>query len=197
MTGPAITIVIPYHQARVRNGMFARAVRSARRQSLPAERILAKLDLDGLGSAVTRNAALEQVETEWVAFLDSDDTLYPDHLAECWRYADQADLVYPWFDHPGRPDPFPGRFNARFAEPLLRLQNYIPITVLARTELVREVGGFQSAMREPNGSFNDEYGLWLRMLDAGARFAHAPARTWRWNIHGGNTLGNPCRGDAV
>jgi glycosyltransferase involved in cell wall biosynthesis len=168
------------------------------RQSQRPARVIAKLDVDGAGSAATRNAAIEMVKTEWTAFLDSDDELKPLHLGLLLEAAQihRADMIYPWFEHPGRDDPFPGRFRARFAGPLLLHSNYIPVTVLVRTELLRQTGGFQPMLREPNGSWNDEWGLWCRLYELGAKIEHLPERTWTWHIHGGNTLGNPARGDA-
>lgn len=195
---PKVTLVIPYHSARARSGMLDRALRSALTQCIRFHRVIAKLDTNRAGSAATRNAAIEQVDTEWTAFLDSDDVLKPLHLGLLLDGAatHRADMVYPWFYHPGREDPFPGRFRARFAGPLLLERNYIPVTVLVRTELLREAGGFQPQVVEPNGSLNDEWGLWCRLHALGAKIEHVPERTWTWNIHGGNTLGNPGRGDA-
>lgn len=193
-----VTLVIPYHPARARSGLLDRALRSALAQHIRFRRIIAKLDTNGLGSAATRNAGIELVDTEWTAFLDSDDELKPLHLGLLLDGAaiHRADMVYPWFEHPGRDDPFPGRYRARFAGSLLLQRNYIPVTVLVRTELLRAAGGFQPAMTEQNGSLNDEWGLWCRLHELGAKIEHVPERTWIWHIHGGNTLGNPRRGDA-
>lgn len=191
-----VSAVIPAHPARVGNGMLTRAVQSVLDQTRPVAQISIAVDQTQSGSAITRNSALYNTHTEWVAFLDSDDIWYPGHLETLLAHSDEADLVYPWFDHPGWDDPYPGRFGAVFAGPLLRRQNYIPTTVLARAELVKQVGGFLSRPRPGDIGPCDEYGLWLRMLDAGGRFVHVPERTWVWHAHGGNTSGSPRLGDA-
>jgi len=46
--------------------------------------------------------------------------------------------------------------------------------VMARTDLLREVGGYR------DGPFPEDYDLWLRCLRAGARFHKLPRRLVRW-----------------
>jgi glycosyltransferase involved in cell wall biosynthesis len=148
------------------------------------------------GAATTRNAGLLQVTTEWVAFLDDDDTMEPGHLSALFECAQEtgADLVYPWFHLPNGADPFPDRFGVPFDAAELTRRNFIPVTVLARTELIKAVGGFQplNTSTESGASPCEDWGCWQAMLAAGARFVHLPERTWTWNWWSGNTSG---RGD--
>jgi hypothetical protein len=192
-----IDVVIPAHPARVASGMLARAVASVQAQTVPA-RAVVQLDAIRAGSAATRTAGLAGVVTPWVAFLDSDDVLDPEHLEKLVAHADAtgADLVYPWFRVDSAPDPWPHRFGMEFDPQALRWGNYIPVTVLARTEAVRAAGGFIADLKHAPPAQCDEWGLWLRMLDRGARFAHLPERTWTWVAHSGNTSGSPRLGDA-
>jgi Glycosyl transferase family 2 len=137
------------------------------------------------------------VRTEWTAFLDDDDTMNPVHIGALMKHAEAtgADVVYPWFDVPGGFDPFPQYEGQPFNEKALReVQNYIPVTVLVRTGLARGVGGFtpRNTSTAAGASPCEEWGLWLKLLDIGANFAHLDQRTWRWNWHEGNTSG---RGD--
>jgi hypothetical protein len=131
------------------------------------------------------------VETEFVAFLDDDDELFPRHLellaAEQARTG--ADVVYPWFEVVGGTDPFPEMYGKPFDLDRLRTGQYIPITVLARTEAVRAAGGFREQMNEL-GWTQEDWVLWLTMADQGRSFVHLPRRTWSWHHHGGNTSGN-------
>ena len=124
------------------------------------------------------------VTTDWVAFLDSDDELKPNHLRACARHATLtgADVMYPWFDGY---DPM-GMFGVPFDPELLRRRNYIPVTVLARTAMVKAVGGFADHPDE-HGDPCEDWGLWLKLLDLGAKFSHLPQRTWIW--HPGGTRG--------
>ena len=155
------------------------------------DRVIIWHDTKREGAAVSRNRALEKVDSEWVAFLDDDDELKPNHLRACARNAalTGADLVYPWFDCDGE-DKI-GMFGVPFDSVLLRKRNYIPVTVLVRTELVRKVGGFQEHP-DDNGDPCEDWGLWLALLDAGAVFSHLPQRTWIWH-NGAGTRGRGTR----
>jgi glycosyltransferase involved in cell wall biosynthesis len=173
--------------------MLERAVQSAQAQMLKPARILVHVDKDGAGAAANRNAALDAVETEWVAWLDDDDALYPQHLKQCARAArlNNADVVYPGYDAIGGDDPV-NCFGIPFDGQLLERRNFIPVTVLARTEAVRTAGGFQPHPDE-HGDPCEDWGLWLAMHRLGANFYHLPQRTWRWNLAGGSTRGRPDR----
>ncbi len=176
-----ITVVIPTHPGRERE--LDRAVASVQAQTMPAT-ILLELDRDREGAAATRNRGLAKVDTKWVAFLDDDDEMKPSHLRACLLHAglSGADVVYPWFDGPDRM----GCFGMPFDPEALRRRNYIPVTVLARTELVQAVGGFEDHPDEL-GDPCEDWGLWLKLLDAGATFSHLPLRTWIF--HPGGTRG--------
>jgi glycosyltransferase involved in cell wall biosynthesis len=189
-----ITVVITTIPPRTGpGGLFERAVRSVQEQTFRPAQVLAQLDADREGAAATRNRALKQVSTEWVAWLDDDDQMYPQHLKLCARAArlSGADVVYPGYDVEGGDDPV-NCFGLPFDASLLERRNYIPVTVLARTETVRAAGGFQ-AHPDEHGDPCEDWGLWLAMLRNGATFYHLPHRTWRWNLAGGSTRGRPDR----
>lgn len=187
-----ITVVVPALPPR--EALRSRAYRSIQRQLLAPEAVIVKLDHDHEGAAVTRQRGLDEVKTEFVAFLDDDDELLPIHLATLAAYQAEttADVVYPWFYVEGGTDPFPDRALQPFSAALLRERQYVPITVLARTEVLRAAGGFR-AVPDELGAQNEDWDLWKRVLDAGGTFAHLPVRTWRWYHHPGNTSGNPER----
>ena len=177
-----ITVVIPTIDGR--GEQLDRALDSVEAQSLKADDVRVRLDDLRAGAAATRNAMLDLVDTEWVAFLDDDDEFKPNHLRACFRHAGLtgADVVYPGYEAVGK-DPL-GCFGMRFDGDLLRGRNYIPVTTLCRTELVKAVGGFQPHPDE-NGDPCEDWGLWLALLDAGAKFSHLAQRTWVWNVSGG------------
>lgn len=172
-----ITVVIPTIAGR--ETLLERALASVEAQSIPCQ-VVVELDSNRPGPAATRNRALAKVDTEWVAFLDDDDEFLPNHLRACLRHAvlAGADVVYPYFDIDGVDHI--GCFGLPFDPTLLRRRNFIPVTVLVRTELVRSVGGFVDHPDE-YGQPCEDWGLWLRLLDAGACFSHLPQRTWLWH----------------
>lgn len=189
-----ITVAIATHPPRSGpGGPLERAVASVSTQSLvPAGGVAIALDERQEGAAATRNRALDLVKTEWVAFLDSDDELYPDHLKLLARYAtvQGVDVAYPGYDCTG--EDLVNCFGIPFSAELLRKRNYIPVTVLARTALVRAAGGFQEHPDE-NGDPCEDWGLWLAMVDQGAKFGHLPVKTWLWHNDGDSTRGRADR----
>jgi glycosyltransferase involved in cell wall biosynthesis len=196
VTAPVVTVVVPYHPARVKNGMLARAVASINGQTLPHELITVE-DTRREGAAATRQRGLDQVTTEWTAFLDSDDELDPTHLQQILACAEQtgADYVYPWFRVVGGSDPFPMFYGQPWddAHP-----HQTTITILVRTGLAQQVGFRQppagSTIHGQRGG--EDWHFTLGCLNAGARIVHHPARTWTWHHHGANSSGQPGRGDA-
>lgn len=182
----SVAVAIPCHEPRVRGGLLDEAVASVNAQTRLPDQLVVGYDADGEGCGPTRNRALAGVTTEWVAFFDSDDVMYPPHLEKLLRKAERtgADLVYPWYDKPGVFDPHAGREGKTFEERILRMGNFIPVPVLVRTETIRAVGGFR-------GVGGGEWDVWRAMLDRGATFVHLPVRTWLWRCHSGQTQGLP------
>ncbi|MCI3246293.1 glycosyltransferase family 2 protein [Streptomyces spinosisporus] len=204
MQTPEITVCIPAHPARVVNGMLDRAVASVKQQLLPAADISIAIDEDGDGAAITRQRALDAAKTEWVAFLDSDDWFYPEHLKVLAKGAQifRADYTYSYYmvHFPdGRPwpanDPL-GHFGKQF-DP--QRPHQTTITTLCRTELAQQIG-----FREPphgaliNGEhYGEDFQYTVECAQAGAKIVHIPRRTWAWRHHQGNSSGQPGRGDAA
>ena len=173
-----ISVVIPTIPGREES--LQRAVDSVGAQTYRPVALRIVRDTDRQGAAHTRNEALSLVDTEWVAFLDDDDEFKPHHLKACARHAalTGADVVYPWFDG----DDEIGMFGIPFSASLLRRRNFIPVTVLARTQLLVEAGGFTPHPDE-NGDPCEDWGLWVKLLDS-ATFSHLPMRTWIRNPGG-------------
>lgn len=162
--------------------LLRRAVGSVHQQTVPPQQICIATDVHRKGAAATRNAAVAEAVTEWVAFLDDDDEFEPWHLEQCLAHAKDtgADLVYPWFTVVDGVDPL-GWENRQFDPVALRQANYIPVTVLVRRELVLAAGGFHNRTDGIGGATWEDWWLWLALLDLGATFSHLPMRTWRWH----------------
>lgn len=192
-----ITVVTPSIPGR--GNMLTRAVQSVRDQTvLSTGGMEIELDLNRTGAAATRNRALANVTTPWVAFLDDDDEFMADHLRVLWDFAQMWDLdvVYPGCEvmtpdgllpHDQHADEW-GRFGKPFSHEILAQRSCIPVTCLARTELAQA-----ARFGAPQGSIYDDWGFYLRMVSRGARIEHIPVRTWIWHHHGANTSGQPDR----
>lgn len=194
----SITVVIPTHPARITNGMTKRAVGSALLQSYPASAIIVENDKTKMGAPFTRNAGLQKVTTEWVAFLDSDDQFKKNHLEVLINgaYEHGADYVFSWFDPIGfgGGDPL-GHFGKQWD---YEHPTQTTITTLVKTEIAQLVG-----FRTPpegatiNGErYGEDFQFTMECAEEGAKFLHIPQRTWLWNYHGMNTSGKPTNGDA-
>ena len=194
-----ITVAIP--TIPTRKGKLRKAIASVMSQSYPVAAVSIAVDRSGEGSAVTRNRALEAVQTDWVVFLDDDDQLLPNALATFIRAQgdSQADVVYGLpriVDAQGnvRPRFFEAGGPEVFDPHLLMQKSYIPVVSLVRTDLALDCGGFEFSA-DGNGSY-DDWGFYKNLLCYGAEFHHVRQETFIWNIDGGNTSGKPNRGDA-
>lgn len=174
----------------VRSGLLQRAVGSVLGQTYPIRQISISVDHERLGAAGNRQRALDGIadDTDWVAFLDDDDTFMPQHVEKLVNFAREtgADYVFPWFEVVQGIDPFPQHFGKKYD---VTVPTHTTITVLVRTELAKSIG-FQ---RPPNGDgaggSGEDWDFTLRCIEAGARIEHLPERTWYWYHNSGNTSG--------
>lgn len=192
---PGVSVVIPTHAGRER--YLELAVASAWGQLVGPAAVHVVEDESHAGAAATRDRGLRLVETEWTAFLDSDDVLYREHLRVLLAGAriHRADYVFSYFDvidELGRRravDPL-GLFGRVF-DPSAPHQT--TITVLVRTELAQAVG-FRAPT--PGGMVDgqvagEDWEFTLGCVAAGARVVHVPRRTWGWRHHGPGAPGRP------
>jgi len=188
--GSGITVVIP--TIPIRPACLMQAQFSAWQNTLKPDGFSIALDVDKRGAAPTRNRALASVhprESPWVAFLDDDDEMYPNHLQDLYNHAMEtgADFVYSWFDMEGGKDPFPETHFTDEFDPANPIET--TITTLVRTELAQAVGFYAIDERQFNSG--EDYNFVLGCIKAGASIKHLAKRTWRYNIHGKNTSGLP------
>lgn len=189
---PGISACIAAHPARFRNGMLARALASVAAQTLAPAAVHVVNDIDRHGAGWTRRTLLDHVDTQWVAWLDSDDEWMPEHLEKLHRVAVDTDSVYvfSWF-HGG--DPL-GHFGLPF-NPCT--PHHTTMNVLVRTDIAKEVGFPDSA---PGRFSNEDWahitGVAKLCCERGLKMTHLAERTWTYHQQGQNSCGQPGQGDA-
>lgn len=204
--GSDVTVVIPTIPGREK--FLRRAIDSVNAQLIGPGDVVIAYDKDRRGAHVTRNGALKLVKTSWVAWLDDDDELLPNHIKVLVRGANKsdADMVFTYAEFRGGEDPLavvrangsvipqpinvPWDSESRYS--LRHFGNFIPVTYMVKTAAVRDVGGFPApyTFDARNSRDCEDYGLLLRLLDAGYAFHHVcGVRTWVYNFHDSNTGG--------
>jgi glycosyltransferase involved in cell wall biosynthesis len=128
-------------------------------------------------AAGARNTAIQQARGEFLAFLDSDDSWLPDHLASQMKLVDadpSLDLVYSnalLIGNPDRKREFmercPSSGQATFAA-LIVEQCQIPIsTVVVRKQALVKAGLFDEKLPRC-----DDYDMWVRAAFHGAKVGY-------------------------
>ena len=206
MTFP-VSLVIPTIESR--EELRKRALRSADSQLLEFRDIFIQHAGPSDDAAATRQHGLDRVDTEWVSFLDDDDELEPDHLQSLLETQSDtgADVVYAWFTCYENDQPVPddsrqlwlagksafGRpWSETHVQELLAGRWCFHLTALFRTDLIREIGGFQAPNRGRQHMYlSEDLDLEQRLVRYGAKVVHCPKRTWRWHFWSGRTKGQP------
>lgn len=178
--------------------MFRRALRSVMAQRDAAFDVIVADDGSGAGAAAadalgspsihafvtgacgqvpSRNAAIPKAAGRWIAWLDDDDW-WPetDHLARLAKALPGVGLAYGsgWVvrEHPdGRSEP-PVEFDAAYDAAMIRLDNKLLVSSLA----------YDRELHAAHGLFDEtlhyywDWDWYLRLTEAGVRFAEAPGR---------------------
>ena len=156
-----------------RADLLERAVASVALQTLRPEAHLVGVDHRRRGGAAMKNLLAYAADTEWLAILDDDDHLYPDHLLKLLAASGDADVVYSWCDSTG--DAFPNYNQSWEGVDALRGSSRVSHNAIVRTSLFKEVGGFPLER-------GYDWRFWIKAADAGARFACVPERTWFYDL---------------
>lgn len=194
---PRVSVLIPCHNAEI---WIGDAVRSAIKQSFEDKEVvvfddgstdesLAIIQSFGdrirwesgpnLGGNAARNRLLELAKGEWLQYLDADDFLLPDKIANQARFLEkrpETDVVYGPVVMEHHAGGAVSQEVLEIPEPhdewILLARWYLPQTgaPLWRRQALLDVGGWK-----PDQPACQEHELYLRMLMAGKKFAYCPS----------------------
>lgn len=145
---------------------------------------------ENYGIAGNTNQAFEIATGDYIGLLDHDDFLEPDALFEIVTKLNEYPYVCLYTDE-DKFDTTKGTFEEPNFKPdfnidALRSHNYITHFFVAKTDLIRSVGGEHS---EYDGS--QDYDLILRCVEKADRVCHIDKPLYHWRIYSGSTAGNP------
>ena len=145
---------------------------------------------NNLGIAGNTNKAFEIANGEYIGLLDHDDFLEPDAFYEVVKLLNEHpyDCLYTDEDkYDSNKQKFISpNFKPDFAIDALRSHNYITHFFVARTELIRNVGGESERYEGAQ-----DYDLVLKCIEKSNAVGHIDRILYHWRIYSGSTAGNP------
>jgi glycosyltransferase involved in cell wall biosynthesis len=147
-------------------------------------------DLDKEGAGPTRNRAKNVFTTDYIAFLDDDDEMLPNHIETLLGHIEyhNADVAYSWFKVVGGSDPFP---DNRWKEFDPEHPHAFGITALVRTSVAQSVDFVGPSTEWYAGG--EDWTWWLTLAEQGAKFVGTADITWIYHHDSFNTSGRPER----
>jgi hypothetical protein len=163
-----------------RAGLLAELAATIDIQTVPVEW---RVEVDYLreGPVTVFNRLASQVTTEWLFPIGDDDLFDPHHFATLDPFLhDGYDIVYTWCRITGSSERPENQFQVclqdTFGWKHLRKENWIPAAAAIRTSLWEKLGGY----RQPDWTVHEDHDLWVRALDADARFCCIPRVTYTY-----------------
>jgi glycosyltransferase involved in cell wall biosynthesis len=145
------------------------------------------------GVSKSRNIAIENSTGEFVAFLDADDFWETTFLETCvsrHRQEPELDVISTAVEVFGDKVDMPRTMGLTSFERLhfphsMSIGNPIqPSAVLVRRSLLQKVGGFTAC--DHIKQINEDWDLWIRLVEAGGRFGFIPEPLSRYRVHDQN-----------
>jgi hypothetical protein len=194
-----VTVCTATIQTRV--DLLERAKQSVLNQTLKPASHAIKLDTEKTGQPQVLDALIEQVTTKYVAILDDDDELLPNHIELLYKkiVETNADLVFPHFRYSNLSDA--GHLEMFKGVPWDNNNPHqVAITWIAKREAILDVGGFSGGfdansfeVDNRGNRIGPDFNLIKKLAQANKHITNIPDITWIYHVGHPSTLGMPIR----
>jgi len=169
-----VTVITPTIPGR--EDLLEECKSSVRNQIEPVTKHIWMLDEDKRGPGFIRNELIKKANTEWIAFLDDDDILLPEHFAIHKCFLDEADVIFSW-SYVILEDGTKSRFESVVDPNKIHSgYNTLPIVATIRKDLLERIGGFDTRVKL------EDLKLWQDLLNEGAKFYCINQITWHYRL---------------
>lgn len=181
--------------------LLQRAIQSVTNQTLKVKEHSIKIDLDKLGQPAVLDQIIEQATTKYVAILDDDDELLPNHIELLYKkiIETDADLVFPHFKYSNISDA--GHLEKFRGLPWDNNNPHqVPVTWIAKRQAILDVGGFSGdfdvlsyEVDNEGNRVGQDFNLIKKLAKANKHITNISEITWIYHVGHGSTLGMPIR----
>jgi hypothetical protein len=181
--------------------LLERASKSVQNQTLKVKDHFIKLDLEKLGQPLILDQIIKEAKTKYVAILDDDDELLPNHIELLYKkiVETEADLVFPHFKYSNLSDA--GHLEKFKGLPWDNNNPHqVPITWIAKRETILEVGGFSGdfdvlsyEVDNQGNRIGNDFNLIKKLAQANKHITNISEITWIYHVGHPSTLGMPIR----
>ncbi len=181
--------------------LLQRAVLSVQNQTLKVKEHSIKLDSEKLGQPAVLDQIINEATTKYVAILDDDDELLPNHIELLYKkiVETDADLVFPHFRYSNLSDA--GHLEKFRGLPWDNNNPHqVAITWIAKRQSILDVGGFSGdfdvnsfEVDNEGNRIGHDFNVIKKLCKANKYITNILDITWIYHVGHPSTLGMPLR----
>lgn len=181
--------------------LLKRAFESVENQTLKVKQHLIEVDEKREGQSSVLDRLIKTAKTKYVAMLDDDDELLPNHIELLYQKITQtkADLVYPHFRYSASHDA--GHLEKYRGQPWdNNYPHQVAITWIAKRKTLLEVGGFSQGfdinsyeVDNEGNRVGQDFHIIKKLAAANKHITNIPDVTWIYHVGHPSTQGMPIK----